>query len=96
MEGNINSELGWIRLRAAVAHFRALFQPSRIEIRFTAGIRIFDTAFRPALVTEDLSPGVIRPELEATHSPPFCVVIRNPRSYTPGSLCGVLIITAQG
>jgi len=55
MEGNMNNELEFVVL----AYFKALFQTSRIRIRFMAGSRIFDNAYRPAMVKIALSPGVI-------------------------------------
>jgi len=90
MEGNTNYEWEFVFF----AYFKALFQPSRIGIRFMAGIRIFDTAFRPALV-KALSPGLIWPERKVTHSLSLCVVIIYLWSHSPTRLRRDVIITGQ-
>jgi len=79
MEGNMNYELEFVVL----AYFKALFQPSRIGIRFKAGVRIFDTAFRQALVKVALFTRLIWPERKATHSLSFRVVITDLWSHFP-------------
>jgi hypothetical protein len=79
MEANMNYEFEFVVL----AYFKALFQFSRIGIRFMAGIPTFDTAFRPALVKAALSSRLIWPERKATHSLSFRVVIIDLWSHSP-------------
>jgi hypothetical protein len=92
MKGNTNNEWEWVVL----ACFKALFKPSRIGIRFMQGIRIFDTAFRPAMVKVALSPGLIWPERKATHFISFHDMIINLRSHSPIRLRRDVIITGRG
>ena len=79
-----------------MAYFKALFQPSRIGIRSVAGIRIFDIAFRPALVKVALPPGLIWPERTANHSLSIRYVIKYLLSHSPRRLRRTVIITGQG
>jgi hypothetical protein len=91
IEGNMNYELEFVVL----VYFKALFQPSRIGIRFMAGNRIFDTAFRPAVVKVALSPRLIWPERKATHSLSYRVMIIDLWRHSPTRLRRDDIITGQ-
>jgi len=87
----MNNELEFVVL----AYFKTLFQTGWIGIRFMAGIRIFDNAYRPALIKITLFLGVIWPERKATHSLSLRVVIINLWSHFPRRLHRDIIITGQ-